>query len=180
MKFCSHCGSDRLARSVPAGDNRLRTVCEECRTVHYENPKVVTGCLPVWEDKVLLCRRAIEPAYGKWNIPSGYLENGESVLAGARREVWEEAAARTEGEYLITLYNLERINQVYLQFAGKLVDGKFGVGEESLECALFTQKAIPWEEIAFTSSVFTLNKYFADRAAGRRVLHRASYPETGD
>ena len=179
MNYCPNCGSPRLTLRVPAGDNRPRRVCDDCRTIHYENPKIVAGCLPVWEDRVLLCRRAIEPAYARWNIPSGYLENGESVLAGARREVWEEAAARTTNEYLISLYNLEKINQVYLQYVGELVGGTFGVGEESLECALFTQKAIPWEEIAFTSSVFTLNKYFADRQRGRRVLHQASYPATG-
>ena len=176
MNFCSHCGSERLSFTVPAGDNRPRFVCGACATVHYSNPNVVAGCLPVWEDKVLLCRRAIEPARGLWNVPSGYLENGESVEDGARREVWEEAAARVEIDYLISLYNLERINQIYLQFVGTLVDGAFGVGEESLECALFTEKAIPWEEMAFTSSTFTLRRYFANRRAARKILHRASYP----
>ncbi len=179
LNYCPHCASPELTKSIPPGDNRPRLVCGNCETIHYQNPKIVAGCLPVWEDKVLLCRRAIEPAYGLWNIPSGYLENGEGVLEGAKREVWEEAAARTTNEYLISLYNLEKINQVYLQYVGELVNGDFGVGEESLECRLFTQKAIPWEEIAFTSSVFTLNKYFSDRKAGRRVLHQASYPELG-
>ena len=136
----------------------------------------MTGCLPVWEDKVLLCRRSIEPCYGLWNIPSGYLENGESVEAGAEREVWEEAAASVELDYLISLYNLEKINQIYLQFVGRLIDGKFGVGEESLEVRLFTQATIPWDEMAFTSSAFTLNRYFADRREGLKRLHRASYP----
>ena len=176
MKFCPNCGSDRLTKSIPPGDNRPRLVCGNCRTIHYSNPKVVAGCLPYWKDKVLLCRRAIEPARGLWNIPSGYLENGESVETGAQREVWEEAAARVKIDYLITLYNLEKINQVYLQFVGELVDGAFGVGEESLECALFTEAEIPWEEMAFTSSVFTLRRFFADRKAGRRVLHRGNYP----
>lgn len=179
MNFCSHCGSDQLDRRIPPSDTHPRIVCDNCGTIHYRNPKIVAGCLPVWEDRVLLCRRAIEPAYGLWNVPSGYLENGEGVLEGARREVWEEAEGRTRNEYLISLYNLEKINQVYLQFVGELVDGSFGVGEESLECALFTEKAIPWEEIAFTSSVFTLHHYFRDRKTGRRVLHRGSYPATG-
>lgn len=137
----------------------------------------MAGCLPVWEDKVLLCRRAIEPAHGLWNIPSGYLENGESVADGARREVREEAAAEVDLRYLIALYNLEKINQVYLQFVGDLVDGRFGVGEESLECRLFTEAEIPWEEMAFTSSVFTLNRYFESLKTGKEVLHRASYPD---
>lgn len=124
----------------------------------------------------MLCRRAIEPAFGLWNIPSGYLENGESIADGARREVWEEAAAKVEIDYLITLYNLEKINQLYLQFVGTLVDGKFAVGEESLECQLFTEAEIPWKEIAFTSSVFTLNRFFESRKTGVKKLHRASYP----
>lgn len=152
-------------------------VCGECAIIHYVNPKIVTGCLPVWEDKVLLCRRAIEPCLGLWNVPSGYLENGESVEAGALREVWEEAAATVKIDYLITLYNLERINQVYLQFVGELVGGEFGVGEESLESALFTEADIPWEEMAFTSSSFTIRRYFADRKAGLKRLHRAAYPQ---
>ncbi|MFK8162475.1 MAG: NUDIX hydrolase [Lewinella sp.] len=176
MKFCSSCGSDKIALSIPAGDNRPRFVCPNCETIHYQNPNIVAGCLPVWEDKVLLCRRAIEPRHGFWNVPSGYLENGESVEEGAMREVWEEAEAKVEIDYLITLYNLPKINQIYLQFVGTLVGGKFGVGEESLECALFTEKTVPWEEMAFTSSVFTLKRYFANKRAGKKNLHRASYP----
>lgn len=145
--------------------------------IHYQNPNIVAGCLPVWEDKVLLCRRAIEPRHGYWNVPSGYLENGESVEDGAKREVWEEAEATVEIDYLISLYSLEKINQIYLQFVGHLHEGKFGVGEESLECALFTEKTIPWKDIAFTSSVFLLNRYFENQKAGSKLLHRASYPE---
>jgi ADP-ribose pyrophosphatase YjhB (NUDIX family) len=176
MKFCSNCGSDQIALQIPPGDNRERFVCPACQTIHYQNPNIVAGCLPVWEDKVLLCRRAIEPAHGLWNVPSGYLENGESVADGARREVWEEAAARVKIDYLISLYNLPKINQIYLQFVGELVDGAFGVGEESLETALFTEADIPWKEMAFTSSVFTLKRYFEDRRSGVKRLHRADYP----
>lgn len=176
MNFCSHCGTAAPDFRVPAGDTHPRRVCATCGTIHYTNPKVVTGCLPVWEDGVLLCRRAIEPAYGLWNIPSGYLENGESVADGARREVREEAAATVRIDYLITVYNLEKINQVYLQFVGELLGGRFGVGPESLECKLFTEADIPWNDIAFTSSVFTLNRYFESRRSGSRQLHRASYP----
>ncbi|MCP9235176.1 NUDIX hydrolase [Lewinella sp. JB7] len=179
MKYCSHCGSPHLRITVPEGDTHPRQVCQDCRTIHYHNPKVVTGCLPVWEDRVLLCRRAIEPAYGWWNVPSGYLENGESVADGARREVREEAAAEVEIDYLITLYNIERINQVYLQFVGLLVDGVYGVGPESLECRLFTEKEIPWNDIAFTSSKFTLRNYFRDRRTNGKTLFRGSYPDEG-
>lgn len=126
----------------------------------------------------MLCRRAIEPAYGLWNIPSGYLENGESVEDGAQREVREEAAAEVAIDYLITLYNLEKFNQVYLQFVGELVDGAYDIGEESLECRLFSEDEIPWSEIAFTSSAFTLRRFFASRRTGKKVLHRGRYPMT--
>ena len=179
MNYCSHCGSNQLAWRVPPEDTHPRFVCGVCHTIHYQNPKVVTGCLPVWEDRVLLCRRAIEPMHGLWNVPSGFLENGESVSEGARREVREEAEAEVEIGHLITLYSIERINQVYLQFVGRLVDGAFGVGVESLETKLFTEEEVPWDEIAFTSSEFTLRHYFADRARGLQQLHRASYPATG-
>ena len=178
MNFCSHCGSDRLQLRVPESDNRQRIVCRNCQTIHYQNPKVVTGCLPVWGDQVLLCRRAIEPAYGLWNVPSGYLENGETVVEGAQREVREEAAAEVDIHYLITLYNLTKVNQVYLQFVGELVDGRYGIGPESLECRLFTESEIPWNEMAFTSSAYTLRAYFENRRNGTSVLHRGSYPET--
>ncbi|CAH1000298.1 hypothetical protein LEM8419_01449 [Neolewinella maritima] len=176
MNFCSNCGSADLSYQQPAGDTHQRHVCEACQTIHYRNPKVVTGCLPVWEDKVLLCRRAIEPAYGLWNVPSGYLENGESVRAGAKREVQEEALAEVRLDYLITLYDIERINQVYLQYVGHLIEGRFGVGEESLDAQLFTEENVPWDEIAFTSSEFTLRNYFHDRSIPRKLLHQASYP----
>jgi ADP-ribose pyrophosphatase YjhB (NUDIX family) len=176
MNYCSHCGSDRLRQRIPEGDHVPRTVCTNCQTIHYQNPKLVVGCLPVWEDRVLLCRRAIEPAYGLWNIPSGYLENGESVVEGAKREVREEANAEVDIHYLATLYNIERINQVYLQFVGQLVGGQYGIGAESLDSRLFTEQEIPWDEIAFTSSAFTLRNYFTDRKTKRQEVRRASYP----
>ena len=178
MNFCSHCGSDRLDFRIPEDDNRKRIVCRNCRTIHYQNPKIVTGCLPVWGDRVLLCRRAIEPAYGLWNIPSGYLENGETVVEGARREVREEAAAEVVVQYLITLYNLTKVNQVYLQFVGELVEGRYGIGSESLECRLFSEREIPWDDMAFTSSAYTLHAYFDNRRRGKSEMYRGSYPET--
>ena len=177
MNYCSHCGSDQLEIRIPENDNRKRIVCGRCQTIHYQNLKVVTGCLPVWEDRVLLCRRAIEPAYGLWNVPSGYLENGESVVDGARREVREEAAAEVDVDYLITLYNLTKVNQVYLQFVGELVEGRYGIGPESLECRLFLESEIPWDDIAFTSSAYTLHAYFQNRRSGTPTLYRGSYPE---
>ncbi|MCB0621873.1 MAG: NUDIX hydrolase [Saprospiraceae bacterium] len=175
MNFCSHCGSDQLDLRIPEGDNRERFVCSACGTIHYLNPKIVAGCLPVWEGKVLLCRRAIEPRRGYWNVPSGYLENGESVEAGALRELWEEAEARVALSGLHAIYSIPHINQVYIHFLGELLDGAFGVGEESLETRLFAEEEVPWTQIAFTSSTFTLERFFADQRAGRRRFHLGSF-----
>ncbi|MCB0639665.1 MAG: NUDIX hydrolase [Lewinella sp.] len=163
MNFCSHCGSADLSLVIPEGDNRPRHVCSHCQTIHYSNPNIVTGCLPVWEDKVLLCRRAIAPREGYWNIPSGYLENGETVDEGAVRELWEEARARATDLRVLSIYSLPHINQVYVHFTGQLVDGVYGIGPESTETALFSEAEIPWADIAFTSSRFSLERFFADR-----------------
>ena len=175
MKFCSACGSDRLALTVPAGDNRPRYVCGQCHTIHYQNPKIVAGCLPLFGEQVLLCKRAIEPRRGYWNVPSGYLENGETVEAGAAREVHEEAVARVRDLRLHTVYSIPHINQVYLHFLAELVDGAFAVGPESLECRLFAEADIPWSDIAFSSSVYSLRRYFEDRQAGRARTHVGTY-----
>jgi ADP-ribose pyrophosphatase YjhB (NUDIX family) len=166
MNFCSHCGSAELQLLVPSGDNRPRQVCGHCSTIHYSNPNIVAGCLAVWEDQVLLCRRAIEPRLGYWNIPSGYLENGETVEQGAERELWEEAEAKVTDLQVLSIYSLPHINQVYIHLLGELVEGAYGVGEESQESQLFGEADIPWEEMAFTSSVFSLKRFFADRAKG--------------
>lgn len=178
MNYCSHCGSNDLRQAIPQGDNRLRTVCGNCGTIHYSNPKIVAGCLAIWEDQILLCRRAIEPAYGLWNIPSGYLENGETVEAGAMRELIEEAEASVKLFGMHALYSIPRINQVYIHFIGQLVDGRFGVGVESLESRLFSAADIPWQEIAFSSSTFSLRHYLEDRERGDRRLHIGAYPNS--
>jgi ADP-ribose pyrophosphatase YjhB (NUDIX family) len=175
MKYCSNCGYGEPAFEVPLGDSRPRYICHNCDTIHYSNPNVVAGCLCVWEDKVLLCRRAIEPRLGYWNVPSGYLENGETVEEGAAREVWEEAEARVEITGIHSIYSLPHINQIYIHFLADLIDGQFGVGEESSETMLFTEQDIPWKEIAFSSSVFSLKKYFADRKAGIQQPHLGKF-----
>jgi ADP-ribose pyrophosphatase YjhB (NUDIX family) len=179
MNYCSQCGSGELSFEIPKGDNRSRFICQDCDTIHYSNPKMVTGCLPVWEDQVLLAKRSIAPRYGFWNIPSGYLENGETVEEGAVREVWEEAKAEVTGLQLKSVYSLPHINQIYIHFIGDLKDGAFGVGEESLEVQLFSEDNIPWEKLAFTSSVFTLQKYFADRKNGRQKVHLGQFVKPG-
>lgn len=177
MKFCSNCGSDHLEFRKPIGDNRPRFICDNCDTIHYTNPNIVTGCLPIWKDKVLLAKRAIEPRKGYWNVPAGYMENGETVEAGAQREVWEETEAEVDILGVLVLYSIPHINQVYIHFLGELKELKYGVGEESLEVRLFTEEEIPWHEMAFPSSVFALKKYFEDRKQGQ---HQAHIGEIGD
>ncbi|MDP2027702.1 NUDIX hydrolase [Sulfuriferula sp.] len=173
MKFCSACGSS-VTQTIPAGDNRLRFVCPECDTIHYQNPKMVVGTLPVWEDKVLLCKRAIEPQYGKWTLPAGFMENHESTQEGALRETFEEAGARVEISHLFTLYNLPYISQVYLMFRARLLDLEFAAGPESLEVALFTEAEIPWDQLAFRTIEQTLRRYFEDRRNGSFDFHTAT------
>ncbi len=149
----------------------MRHVCHNCDTIHYSNPRIIAGCLPIWEDKVLLCKRAIEPRLGYWNVPSGFMENGESVEEGAAREVLEEAEAKVKIIGVHALFSIPRINQVYVHFLGEMIDGKFGVGAESLESQLFSEDKIPWKDIAFHSSIFTLKRFFEDRKKGIREVH---------
>ncbi|MES9986808.1 MAG: NUDIX hydrolase [Candidatus Thiodiazotropha endolucinida] len=169
MKYCSHCGAEVEVR-VPEGDNRPRHVCIICSTVHYQNPKIVVGCIPVWEQQILLCRRAIEPRYGLWTVPAGFMENGETSQQGAARETLEEACARVEVEGLYTLFNLPHINQVYLLFRSRLLDLDFAAGEESLEVKLFDEQEIPWEKLAFPVIKESLRLYYADRETGKYPL----------
>lgn len=173
MKFCSECGS-HVVQTIPAGDNRPRFVCPDCDTIHYQNPKMVVGTLPVWEDKVLLCKRAIEPQYGKWTLPAGFMENHESTQEGALRETFEEAGARVEIDQLYTLYNLPYISQVYIMFRARLLDLEFVAGTESLEVALFSEADIPWDQLAFRTIEQTLRRYFEDRRNGGFGFHTAT------
>jgi ADP-ribose pyrophosphatase YjhB (NUDIX family) len=170
MNFCSHCGSSAIEWRVPDGDNMPRFVCHACGTIHYQNPKIVVGCLPEWEDRVLLCKRAIEPRYGLWTLPAGFLENGETVVNGALRETLEEANARVEPGELYTLVSLPQINQVYMMFRARLLDLDFGPGTESLEVKLFAEADIPWETLAFRTITRTLRNYFLDRKLGALPL----------
>lgn len=173
MNYCSHCG-EKITIEVPAGDSRPRHVCVSCGTVHYQNPRIIVGCVPQWEDKVLLCKRSIEPRYGYWTLPAGFMENGETAHEGAARETLEEANARVEIASLYTLFNLPQINQVYLFFRSRLLDLDFCAGEESLEVELFSEAEIPWEELAFPVIGETLRRYFQDRSAGVFTQHSGS------
>jgi ADP-ribose pyrophosphatase YjhB (NUDIX family) len=166
VKFCSVCGADRIELRIPDGDTLPRFVCGACGAIHYQNPKVVVGCLPEWEDQVLLCRRAIEPRHGLWTLPAGFLENGETIVAGAIRETLEEANARVAIGELYTVISLPRISQIYMVFRARLVDLDFGPGPESLEVRLFQEEEIPWEEMAFRTIGRTLRNYFVDRRLG--------------
>lgn len=170
LKFCSNCGEE-VAKKEIEGDSIPRYYCVACDTVHYTNPKLVVGVLPYFEDKVLLCRRAIEPRKGYWNIPAGYLENNELAEQGAQRECWEEAEANVGIDGVLAVYSLPHANQVYIHFFGPLEKGQFGCGVESLECRLFTETEIPWDDIAFTSSSYALKKYFADKKKGDVKTH---------
>ncbi|SFH87113.1 ADP-ribose pyrophosphatase YjhB, NUDIX family [Pseudomonas guineae] len=162
MKFCSNCGGP-ISYHIPQGDNRLRHVCAQCQMVHYQNPRIIAGCLPIWGEQILLCRRAIEPRRGYWTLPAGFMENGETLEQAAARETQEEACARVRGLNLYTLFDLPHINQVYMLFRAELADLDFAPGEESLEVELFHEQDIPWSELAFPVVGRTLECYFADR-----------------
>lgn len=171
MKFCSECGSPDVAWRIPDGDTVPREVCGACGAIHYRNPKVVVGCLATWEDRVLLCRRAIEPRHGLWTLPAGFMENGETLAAGAARETIEEARARVDVGELYTVISLPQISQVYVMFRSRLLDLDFGPGPESLEVRLFHEDEIPWDRIAFRTIARTLRTFFLDRRDGAFPLH---------
>lgn len=165
MSYCSHCGGP-LGFETPPGDDRPRHTCGSCGAIHYQNPRVVVGCIPEDRGRVLLCRRAIEPCRGKWTLPAGYLENGESVADCALRETYEEALARVAGLTPYLMYNICHINQIYLMFRARLTDLNFGPGRESLEVKLFTEDEIPWGDIAFRVISATMKTFFRDRRTG--------------
>lgn len=166
MKYCSHCATE-LEFRIPDGDNRERHICPACRTIFYQNPRIVAGTLPVFEGQVLLCRRAIEPRKGFWTLPAGFMENGESTEQAALRETWEEAMARVTLKSLFSMITVPRIDQVHIFFLAEMDKAEFAAGEESLEVALFREEDIPWRELAFPTVSQTLRRYFADRSLGQ-------------
>ena len=161
MNFCSHCGA-KITLIVPEGDDRERHVCPECSTIHYQNPKIITGCLPVHENKVLLCKRAIEPRSGLWTLPAGFMENGESVEQGALRESWEEARVTLKNQVLYQVFSLPHISQVYVFYLAELANLDYAPGPESLAVELFSLSDIPWDTLAFPVVKSTLEDYIAD------------------
>lgn len=170
MNFCSACGAHVELR-IPPGDNLPRHVCVSCGTIHYENPRIIVGCVPEWEGRVLLCRRAIEPRVGLWTVPAGFMENGETTAQGAMRETLEEANARVGDLEPYALFNIPHISQVYMLFRARLLDLDFSPGAETLETRLFAEAEVPWEEIAFITVRRTLRRYFDDLRAGSFTFH---------
>jgi len=175
MNYCSHCGA-RVELFVPEGDTLARHVCPRCATIHYLNPKMVIGCIAEWRGDILLCRRAIEPRYGLWTLPAGFMENGETARQAALRETLEEACARVEIDALFCLINVPHIDQVHLFYRGRLCCTDFAPGAESLETALFAEADIPWTELAFRSVALCLSDYFADRRSGHFAFHEGDLP----
>lgn len=177
MKFCSNCGA-AVTLKIPPGDTLPRHVCDACSTIHYQNPKMIVGCIAEWEERILLCRRAIEPRHGLWTVPAGFMENGETTAQGAARETLEEANARVEVGPLYAMYNIPHINQVYILFRARLLDLDFSAGTESLEVKLFEEKDMPWDTIAFATVRNTLHHYYEDRKAGEYRFHLGTIERT--
>jgi ADP-ribose pyrophosphatase YjhB (NUDIX family) len=170
MNYCSQCGAP-VALRIPPGDHLPRHVCDACGAIHYQNPRLVVGCVPEYEGRILLCRRAIEPRLGYWTVPAGFMENGETLQQAAARESHEEALAQVDIGSLLAMVHVLHARQVHVFFRGALRTADYGPGAESLEVALVTPGDIPWSELAFPSTEFALRRYLEDRAAGREPHH---------
>lgn len=166
MKFCSDCGHP-VQYSVPEGDNRKRAICSQCTTIHYQNPRIIAGTLPVFENKILLCKRAIEPRLGYWTLPAGFMEESESLEEGAARETLEEAGIKITCGQLLTSISVPFISQVHIFFYTEMESAKHADRTtESLEVALFDFNDIPWDEIAFPTVKKTIEHFLEDRKSG--------------
>lgn len=175
MKFCSACGQP-VSLKTPDQDTIPRYVCQACGMVHYENPKIVVGCVPEHEGRILLCKRAIEPRLGYWTVPAGFMENEETLQEGAARETLEEALAEVEVGEMFAVIDVVRARQVHVMFRATLVGEGYGVGYESLETRLFAEDEIPWDDIAFPSVRFALESWLEDRRQGRTgYLHMTTF-----
>jgi len=171
IRHCRQCGTAVVYRLPDDGDTRQRAVCPACHTVHYENPLNVVGTVPWLDDRVLLCRRNIEPRRGLWTLPAGFMELGETTAQGAARETDEESGAQIEMEPLFTVINVVRVGQVHFFYRARLLSDRFDPGHETMEARLFAEQDIPWDKIAFHTVRDTLRHFFADRRAGRFDLH---------
>ncbi len=173
IKHCKNCGAAVVYRVPDDGDTKERAVCPACGTIHYENPLNVVGTVPTLGDRVLLCKRNIEPRWGKWTLPAGFMELGESTAQGAARETVEEAGAQFEMGELFSVMSVIRVGQVHLFYRARLLNDVFDPGHETIEARLFTEAEIPWDEIAFRTVKETLVFYFADRKTGNYSLHHS-------
>ncbi len=158
MKYCPMC-SHTLNFQIPNDDNRHRYICSRCQYIHYENPKIIVGILPYYQNQILLCQRAIDPGYGLWTIPSGFMECNESIHDGAKREAVEEAGIHCQNLQLFVIYSISHISQVYMLFISELDSDKTDPGSETLATKFFSFKDIPWDDIAFSSVEFSLKKF---------------------
>lgn len=174
MKYCTQCGAE-VTQMIPDNDNRQRFVCTDCNFIHYENPKVVAGVIPVFDQKIVLCKRAIEPRYGLWTLPAGFMENDETLEQAAVRESVEEANLALDNLQLYTLISLPHINQLYVMFRARVMSEDFSPGAESLETRLFTEQDIPWEKLAFPVIHKTLECFYADRRSNEFKIRNLSY-----
>ncbi len=171
IKHCRACGTSVELRVPDDGDTRERAVCPACGTIHYVNPLLVVGTVPYLGDQVLLCKRAIEPRYGKWTLPAGFMELGETMAQGAARETAEEAGAEVEMGAFFSAMSIPRVGQVHVFYLARLLRERFDPGQESLEARLFTEHDLPWDELAFTTVRETLKRFFTDRRLGQFGVH---------
>ncbi len=175
INFCSHCG-EKVEQKIPSGETLLRAVCPACHMIHYQNPKIVAGCIPEWEGQILLCRRAIEPRSGLWTFPAGFMELGESTEEAAARETFEEAQAKVAIHSLQGIFSLPHVNQVYVVYRAALQDLDFGPGEESLEVRLIALEHIPWDLLAFPVIRESLRRYVEDVRKPHVRVHFGTVP----
>jgi ADP-ribose pyrophosphatase YjhB (NUDIX family) len=178
VNYCGHCG-EPVQRQVPPGDNRERDVCGGCGSIHYENPKIVVGCVPEFGGRILLCRRAIEPRHGYWTMPAGFMENDETLAEAAARETWEEARARVALDDLFAVVDVVQARQVHAFFRGRMAGPEHAPGEESLETRLFAPADIPWDDIAFPSVAIALRRWLDIAGEPQPGVHLAQAPRRG-
>ena len=174
MRFCSNCG-EVVQLKIPKMDDRYRYCCPSCGMIHYQNPKMVVGVLPIYNDEILLCQRAINPQKGLWTVPSGFMENGETLEAGALREAREEAGIAPELGRLHTIYSLPHINQVYFLFLGHMPSKAAEKGIETSDLSWTKVSDIPWQDLAFSSVQFALEAYKSDLETGNTAIHSGVY-----
>lgn len=175
QKYCSQCAAT-LVRRIPPDDTRMRDVCENCGAIHYQNPRMVVGTIPVWQNRILLCKRAIEPRYGYWTLPAGFMELAETSAAGAQRETLEEAGLRCEPGPLFSVIDVPQHDQIHIFFVTEVADPALAPGQETLEAHWVEEADIPWSELAFRTVSITLERFFDDRRRGALGVHYLALP----